>query len=185
MTMPKVLPCSKEEMIETARKILLDKGYDACTIREVASVCGVSVGTIYTYFSSKDVLVVHAIAAEWFQLLDETKRKSRAWRTAEDGIAQFYADMRQFAFKYKAFFLHPPAKEKDSKDYYKGFHILAEQIEDIMSLLLIPNGKENDKALSAFLSNVMIAYVRKAVTDLEDTGYEQFRPFIEKLLSES
>ena len=80
--MPKVLQCTRENMLEKARSLLIEKGYDACTMREVAAACGVSVGTMYTFFSSKDAMIVHAVAAEWFEVLEGVKSLSslKSWK---------------------------------------------------------------------------------------------------------
>ena len=53
--MPKLIPDAKNNILSIAKKQLFMKGYNGLIIREVAEQCGLAVGTIYNYFSSKDM----------------------------------------------------------------------------------------------------------------------------------
>ena len=55
--MPRGIENLREDLIAQSRVILLTKGYDNMTVRDVANACHVAVGTVYNYFQSKDVLV--------------------------------------------------------------------------------------------------------------------------------
>lgn len=48
---------SKEEILKTSRELMQRQGWSAINIRSVATACGVSVGSIYNYFSSKTELI--------------------------------------------------------------------------------------------------------------------------------
>lgn len=52
---------TSEALQEAFVQVLLDKGYGGVTVREVADVAGVSVGTFYQYVSSKRALAALAI----------------------------------------------------------------------------------------------------------------------------
>ena len=45
---------SKDEILRASRELIRQRGWSAVSIRSVAAACGVSVGSIYNYFSSKD-----------------------------------------------------------------------------------------------------------------------------------
>ena len=44
---------SKEEILQTSRKLIQQQGWSAVSIRSVAAACSVSVGCIYNYYDSK------------------------------------------------------------------------------------------------------------------------------------
>ena len=180
--MPKVLQCTREDMLEKARSLLIEKGYDACTMREVAAACGVSVGTMYTYFSSKDAMIVHAVAAEWFEVLEGVKCQCGSCTDAVEGLSVFYEHIRRFALKYRTVFLHVSNLVSPDDHYQRGSHLLLEQISGVVSLLLAPIGREKDAALCDFLANVLMIYVQKAVAQKDGDSFAQIRPFIAKLL---
>ena len=63
--MPKIIENLRERLIARAKSLLADSGYAALTIRSVAAGCGVGVGTVYNYFSSKDELVAAVMLEDW------------------------------------------------------------------------------------------------------------------------
>ena len=180
--MPKVLQCSREDMLEKARSLLIERGYDACTMREVAAACGVSVGTMYTYFSSKDAMIVHAMAAEWFEVLDGVKSRCGSYADAVEGLSVFYEHIRRFALKYRTVFLHVSNMVTPDENYQKGSDLLLGQVRGVVALLLAPFGRGKDAALCDFLANVLLIYVQKAVAQKDDDSFAQIRPYIAKLL---
>jgi len=47
----------REQLLDAARQVLLDKGLTATTVADVAAAAGVAKGTLYLYFPSKDDLI--------------------------------------------------------------------------------------------------------------------------------
>jgi TetR/AcrR family transcriptional regulator, cholesterol catabolism regulator len=56
----------KAEIIEAARKLFLEAGYEATPVGAIATAAGVAVNTIYWYFKDKDELLL-AVLDELFQ----------------------------------------------------------------------------------------------------------------------
>lgn len=56
---------SKDLILETAYKLVLESGPANLSIRNVAKACGVSVGSIYNYYPTKAMLVADAIGMFW------------------------------------------------------------------------------------------------------------------------
>lgn len=48
---------TKEHLVETALLLLKEKGFPALTIRDICQEAGVSIGTFYHYFSSKEDII--------------------------------------------------------------------------------------------------------------------------------
>lgn len=48
-------------VLATARRLIAERGYAGVTIRELAKECGVTVGTLYNRFESKDRLLAQAV----------------------------------------------------------------------------------------------------------------------------
>ena len=68
--MPKIIENLDQRLLAEARKQIEESGYSAVTIRSVAKGCGVGVGTVYNYFTSKDDLVASFMAADWMICLN-------------------------------------------------------------------------------------------------------------------
>ncbi len=63
--MPKILVDPKARVLREVDALLLQGGYSAVTIREVANRCGLGVGTVYNYFPSKEAMVAEYLLADW------------------------------------------------------------------------------------------------------------------------
>ena len=63
--MPRTSKVSKEEILDTAKKILLDKNGETFSMRNIAKECGISAGTIYNYYPDKDTLMEEIMITDW------------------------------------------------------------------------------------------------------------------------
>lgn len=63
-----------DAVLEAAARILERKGFEGYTTNAVAEVAGVSIGSLYQYFSNKDALTVALIERESSLLLDDIAR---------------------------------------------------------------------------------------------------------------
>ncbi len=61
----------RDKILEASRSVLFSKGYDALSMRKIATATGVSATSIYLYFKNKDHLV-HTIIEESVEELSET-----------------------------------------------------------------------------------------------------------------
>ncbi|MBQ7098032.1 MAG: TetR/AcrR family transcriptional regulator [Clostridia bacterium] len=64
----------RDEIIEAARKMFFEKGFDGVTIRNLQKEVGCEVGLFYYYFKSKDEIfdvVIDRLEGEWRNELDE------------------------------------------------------------------------------------------------------------------
>jgi AcrR family transcriptional regulator len=60
---------SRDQILSTARRLFAERGYDGCTVSDIARQAGMSQGNIYWYFSSKEQLL-KVILEEAFEALD-------------------------------------------------------------------------------------------------------------------
>lgn len=62
--MPKRIPHLAETIVEQARRLFSERGYNAVDMKQVAAEAGTSVGNLYNYFPSKPALFL-AIHSRW------------------------------------------------------------------------------------------------------------------------
>ena len=55
--MPKLIEDPKNQILEQARTILEKEGCAKLNIRQIAKLSGISVGTVYNYFPTKDLVI--------------------------------------------------------------------------------------------------------------------------------
>lgn len=56
---------SRDAILDTCRQLVKEQGWPAVNIRNVATACGVSVGSIYYYFDSKTTLTAATVESIW------------------------------------------------------------------------------------------------------------------------
>lgn len=94
--MPKALPGVRSTIMEASRKQLFEGGYGAMTLRSVAAECGISIGTIYHYFSSKDELILTLVNEKWLNALSALSEKCITAASARDAIQWVYDELSAF-----------------------------------------------------------------------------------------
>lgn len=78
----------REQILNAAKKLFDDKGFDSTTVEEVAFRAELGKGTIYSYFKSKEEIYV-AIMEKELEILEE--RMEAAVARADSAIAALYS----------------------------------------------------------------------------------------------
>lgn len=93
---------SREVILTASRTMLREKGWAAINMRSVAAQCGVAVGSLYNYFSSKTELVTATVESVWeeiFRLPTDFPGEERFCRCIE----WLYGSMQQGNQRYPGF----------------------------------------------------------------------------------
>jgi AcrR family transcriptional regulator len=80
----------KEVILESARKLFADKGYDATTVDAIAASAELGKGTIYSYFSGKEEIYLAMLDQELQILHDNMKKTVESAATATDALSNLY-----------------------------------------------------------------------------------------------
>ncbi len=102
--MPRVIENLKEKILAEADRQLQDVGYGAMTIQSIAKACGVGVGTVYNYFSSKDEILVACMAVAWMECMETIRAVAKYAPTYETVIHCIYDQIRTFGEEHAYFF---------------------------------------------------------------------------------
>lgn len=68
----------RERILEAARELVAEKGYDGLTMRDLAERSGVSVPTLYNLCGTKDELLFQAVSTEVDATIDRLEGRSRS-----------------------------------------------------------------------------------------------------------
>ena len=143
--MPKIIMHIQEQILIQAEKIIDEKGSGELTIRSVAKSCGVAVGTIYNYYSSKDALVAGVIIRRWDKSKNKIDYSIDAACSFEEGIRSIFIILNEFTLGNRNIWLETTSS-KQSSDYYHKYHTkLSNELAFFISRLLnrFPKEKEN------------------------------------------
>ncbi len=92
------------EIIEAAKRIFAEKGFNDATVDDVAEAAGVAKGTIYLYFPSKREIFVEAVRQGIIALHAETARRVNAAETTGDKIRAFIETRMDFSESDREFY---------------------------------------------------------------------------------
>ncbi|HPQ55215.1 MAG TPA: TetR/AcrR family transcriptional regulator, partial [Spirochaetota bacterium] len=94
----------KKIILKAARSLLLKKGYDAVSIRQIADICELGAGTIYSYFSGKAEIYA-TLSIEVFDLLRDTfQTAADNCSSPTDKLRAMGISLMEFSVKHKAFY---------------------------------------------------------------------------------
>ena len=102
--MPKIIENPEKRLAEEARRQVQQSGYGAMTIRSVAKACGVSVGTVYNYFPSKDDLLAACMLADWNRCIGAINASASQSDGPEPVIRCIYEQLRGYGKLYDTVF---------------------------------------------------------------------------------
>lgn len=152
--MPKLIPDAKIKILSTARKQLFEKGYTGLILREVADQCAMAVGTIYNYFSSKDMLVAAIMAEDWLISLINMQKSCEKASTIEQGVKAIYYSIVEYAQIYEKIW----TEYKGVPSGFGGRHLLLRsQLSELLSDLLERHGRKEDMELCPLLAETVLA----------------------------
>jgi AcrR family transcriptional regulator len=94
---------SREAILSAGKEIIIESGMLGLNMRDVAHKCGVSVGSVYNYFPSKDDLIVATIESVWTEIMHGSKGCILQYNFAES-VLSFFNSVQEGCQKYPSFF---------------------------------------------------------------------------------
>ena len=86
----------RETIMDAARKLFHDKGYEPTTVEEIAVMAELGKGTIYSYFKSKDEIYIAILESEFAILENRMKQAIHDSTTAENALLKLYETFIQY-----------------------------------------------------------------------------------------
>ena len=102
--MPKIIKNLESKLIAEAQKQIVEQGYGAVTIRSVANACGVGVGTVYNYFSSKEELLATYLLDDWNNCVTAIDAVSRYSDSPTPVVRCIYDQLSAYALRHQVIF---------------------------------------------------------------------------------
>jgi AcrR family transcriptional regulator len=85
----KLIEARRTQILDAATAVFVEKGFHRATTREIASVAGVSEGTIYNYFDSKGDLLIGIMA----RLAELESLNEELMRALQGDVREFFVTM--------------------------------------------------------------------------------------------
>jgi AcrR family transcriptional regulator len=92
------------EILEAARKVFAEKGFDEASVEAIARAAGVAKGTLYLYYPSKREIYWEALKSGLDSLCDQLEAKIKAAECTEAKIRAFIATKLNYFEVHRDFF---------------------------------------------------------------------------------
>ncbi|WP_067728585.1 TetR/AcrR family transcriptional regulator [Oceanobacillus damuensis] len=179
----------KRKLIESGLKLFSAKGYHQTSIQEIASAAGVSKGSFYIYFDSKEQFIATAIQHFYMQMNDRMKQIREATVDPRESFERQINAMIEYIFTYKDFIMM----------HFRENISLGEQADKLMehvkissfqslreNVLHIYGEKINDIAVDVVIQidGLINAYSKWIVIDEIQMEREKVGPFLVRRLDD-
>ena len=198
--MPKILTNMRQMLLDKTAVILKEEGYSHLSIRRIANECHVATGTVYNYFKSKDEMVAGIMIEDWDKTVDDMKKAVSGFaieasihsgdpdhtensRHSDDphtdfsnGMVDIAMSIRDFNNRYSVTFGQFEAAGGSPGIVQKYHHLLRDQIDDIMLVLLENTGSEHLKSVIPILSETILTISQR--DDIDSKMIQEFAGII-------
>ncbi|MCR5556887.1 MAG: TetR/AcrR family transcriptional regulator [Butyrivibrio sp.] len=164
----------KEQIQLEAKRQMITWGYSKTTIRSVATACKIGVGTMYTYFKSKDELISSFMLDDWRKCIAEMEGVSCTDPKVFLGKVQ--ETLLKFIHKYETLF-----RDNDAiRAFAEVFSERHMQLRSRLAKVIMPicsKIEESDKEL--FAEHIAESIIRWS---MEGKDFDRQYKIIEKLI---
>ena len=174
--MPKAIEDLHNTILREARPILLEHGYEQLTIRNVARICDVAVGTVYRYFDSKDALVAEIMHSDWDPALERMRDAGMTVDTPIEGLRVITDCIRDFIQVYASAWMEYRMLYRSSDALSRQHNSFIRDIASVIHPMMVRFQPDYSPALSDFLARTVFAAAAE-----RDLAFEAMLPIYEKL----
>lgn len=130
--MPKIINNLQETILSEAKEEVITNGYSMMAMRSVAKRCGIAVGTLYNYYSSKDDIIATILLREWNLAYEKMQQSSLASSSLKDSLKYIYQEIITFSSSYSCIF-----KEKKAiESFYTVYPLYHEKLRSQIAVLV-------------------------------------------------
>ena len=158
--MPKIIEGVRENILNIAKNLLFTEGYQALSMRTVATECGIATGTIYNYFENKEVLIANIMVQDWQVALVKMEKAVEVATSVWNGLDGIYHAILDFVSIYEGVWTQSGSAGA-SMITLERHRMLCQQIGTVVEKLLCNHGYEGKRDFSAFLAENILSSATK------------------------
>ena len=157
--MPKIIENVRGQLLAEAKKQIAERGYSKTTIRSVAGECGLATGTVYNYFSSKDMLIASFMREDWKKCISENEPTVKD--DPKELLLGISRALQSFIETYRTLFSDHDA----ARVFATVFSERHKQLRDQLAEMILPVCKDgNNVFLSQFVEESLLTWTVSGVS---------------------
>jgi AcrR family transcriptional regulator len=139
----------RAEILETAKQLFVAEGYDATTIRRIATRIGISSTALYVYFADKGAILAEICDETFAALIHELDAVHRDFSDPSDGLAKALEGYIRFGLahpnEYELTFIRRESKElRKDEENDLGFQAFTRFCECVDAVVRAGRTQESD-----------------------------------------
>lgn len=194
----------KKGILESAKKIIDEKGYDKTTAKELSKLSLLNIAYLYKFFTDIEEIKLYCSIMDLKSYIDELTEK-KIYLSEMNDMDRYYATWEIFlkhcfnhraSYRYLYFSEHSHNLTNIIKDYYVLFPQTFEDFtENMMDIMTAPNinyrtdaalypalrGKIDNKDIE-LISKITVAYIKKLLFDTDSTEKEVVDKQIDEMM---
>ena len=174
--MPKAIEDLHNTILREARPILLEHGYEQLTIRNVARICDVAVGTVYRYFDSKDALVAEIMHGDWDPAMERMRQSAETVSSPIEGIRIITDCIRDFIKLYATAWHQYRMLYRSSDALSRQHNNFIHDVASVIHPMMLRFHPDYSTVLSDFVARTVFAAAAE-----KDLAFDAMLPIYEKL----
>lgn len=130
----------KKHIVDTARKVFMEKGFQGVTMKDIVEACEISRGGLYLYFESTDQIFLEVLRMEADETDDVFTERIAQGDTAADILTLFLKEQKKELLRkkdnltvavYEYFFCHKEANQENMlrRQFDAGVMVIEKLIE--------------------------------------------------------
>lgn len=135
----------KRFILETARKVFMEKGYKSVTMKDIVDACEISRGGLYLYFGSTKEIFQEVLKMEAEEADDVFSKNIKEDATAADILALFLKEQKKELLRSKNTLVAATYEFYFAHQFQKKNNVLKKQFDSAVKIIqkLIEAGVEN------------------------------------------
>jgi AcrR family transcriptional regulator len=183
MVVPKILDNPREIILNHARDIVLNEGYENLTIRAVSKNSGISVGTIYNCFLTKKDLLLQLIEDYWYECLDAVDEIDKDEPDLFLKLFKIYEKFNSFFETFKEGWIKNSTSGYSENGLIRKKNFVEKFIRKVEAILI---EFQNNNSINLFLEPYTISKFLilnfSMMAQFKDFEYNDFEKIIKKVL---
>ena len=175
--MPKKIENIREHLLLETKRQIAEQGYAKTTVRSVAGACGLAVGTVYNYFTSKEMMIAAFVLEDWKK---ELAAMASCPKDDPKGLLFcIYSSLIYFSRSNKKLFSDADAAKVISIGFSARHRMLRDQIAALVQPICPEKDGGPDAFCAQFAAEALISWA------MEGKEFDELYRMLSKLIQES
>jgi len=175
--MPKIIPGLENKIIQQARTVLFNEGYDALSMRRMANDCNIAVGTIYNYVRDKSDLIAKIALSDWIKTVQKIVEVNDNEKDFTNGVMTIYKYVKAFNDMYIGYWTGLNISVNTTHDVIDKYHAkFRSEVQRLINQLVV-----NDEQRLKEYTSKMLAELLTSLVVHSDNNEKELRAFIDSL----